>query len=185
MIWLIGSSVVILASALATAALYSSGHFEQRSWWVPGVAVLALPVFGFGLAVTLVGGSRSRQVSSAGDVAAMSPIAWPGSNEMPVAPAALIPNGQSLTADGQQVAPVSSLIDGLKARLEKSPADAQGWALLATSYAFVGQQAGADEAIGKAVALGLNEAALRERVAAASRSPQAASTNWTDAAPGR
>jgi cytochrome c-type biogenesis protein CcmH len=65
------------------------------------------------------------------------------------------------------VAPVESLIAGLAARLENEPDDAKGWALLSQSYAFLGDTAHAESALAKAVALGLDEAELRQRVAMA------------------
>jgi cytochrome c-type biogenesis protein CcmH len=65
------------------------------------------------------------------------------------------------------------LIDGLKLRLAADPNDARGWALLAQSYAFIGQADLAEQAISHAVALGLDESDLRGRVASAQRSPHA------------
>ena len=49
----------------------------------------------------------------------------------------------------------------------------KGWALLAQSYAFVGDTAGAERALQHAVELGADEQALRARVQAARREPEA------------
>jgi len=67
-------------------------------------------------------------------------------------------------ASTTSVASVPSLIGGLEARLEKDPNDAKGWALLAQSYAFVGQLDLAESALQRAVELGFDESSLRSRV---------------------
>ena len=102
-----------------------------------------------------------------------SPIAWPGTAPVPAPPAAAGPR--------ERVAPVSSMVDGLRARLEKSRDDAKGWALLAQSYAFMGNQPGAEEALARAVALGMDEQALRQRIQAAAPRPQP-SGDWVQQA---
>jgi cytochrome c-type biogenesis protein CcmH len=72
-----------------------------------------------------------------------------------------------------RVASVPSLIDGLESRLASEPDNASGWALLAQSYAFVGNTDGANEAMRRAVDLGLDEADLRQRVQSARRDAHA------------
>ena len=47
----------------------------------------------------------------------------------------------------------------------------KGWALLAQSYAFVGDTDGAERALQRAVELGVDEQGLRARVQAARRDP--------------
>jgi len=71
---------------------------------------------------------------------------------------------------------VATLIGGLEERLEREPADPKGWALLAQSYAFIGNTAAAEQAIVHAVEFGANESELRARVDGASRDahPEAA-----------
>lgn len=71
---------------------------------------------------------------------------------------------------------VESLIGGLETKLSANPSDAGGWALLAQSYSFVGDVDGAERAIEHAVALGVLEQDLRDRVAQARRdaTPRAA-----------
>jgi hypothetical protein len=69
------------------------------------------------------------------------------------------------------VASIPSLIEGLKSRLDAEPGNASGWALLAQSYAFTGDTAQAEIALQRAVALGMDEADLRQRVDSARRDP--------------
>ncbi len=68
--------------------------------------------------------------------------------------------------------PVSSLVSGLQARLAENPEDAKGWALLAQSYAFMGDGPRAEEAIANAVKLGVDETDLRIRIGLATQSPR-------------
>ena len=72
-------------------------------------------------------------------------------------------------------APIAELIGGLEARLATEPNDVKGWALLAQSYAFVGDTSGAERALQRAIELGADEQALRDRVQAARREPEAGS----------
>jgi cytochrome c-type biogenesis protein CcmH/NrfG len=95
------------------------------------------------------------------------------STEPPAAPVAPSAENSATTA-----APVAELIGGLEARLANAPNDAKGWALLAQSYAFVGDVAAAEHALQRAVALGADEQTLRERVQAARRGPD--TQNWID-----
>jgi len=82
------------------------------------------------------------------------------------------------TGAAVQAAPVESLIGGLEARLAAAPDDSAGWALLAQSYAFVANRDGAETALQRAVGLGADEAALRERVQSAER--RAAPVDWIE-----
>jgi len=75
------------------------------------------------------------------------------------------------TGTPTNVASVPSLIDGLKSRLDAEPGNASGWALLAQSYAFTGDTGQAEAALQRAVALGMDEADLRQRVDSARRDP--------------
>lgn len=79
--------------------------------------------------------------------------------DLPAAPTAPMPS-----APEKSVAPVGNLLEGLEQRLAKEPNDASGWALLAQSYAFIGRDEDASEAVQKAVALGMDETDLTERV---------------------
>ena len=66
----------------------------------------------------------------------------------------------------QQLPSVPEMISQLEDRLDAEPADARGWSLLAKSYAYVGDENGAETAISRAVSLGMEESALRAQVAA-------------------
>ena len=129
-------------------------------------SVMALAVLLLGLA------GCSRHAGSADTQATNNPhaaLAWPQ-----VAGAAEVsPPGR--------VGPVSSMLEGLLARLEANPDDPKGWSLLAQSYAFVGDAAAAEQAITRAVRLGVDEADLRRRVQAAMR-PAPQSANWIEQA---
>jgi cytochrome c-type biogenesis protein CcmH len=135
-------------------------------------AFLGLWVIGVGIKVYL---ARNPEPSSVVRIAqSISPSDWD-------------PTGQPRRAETQaagietatQVAPIPSLLSGLEARLAANPNDANGWALLAQSYAFVGEFAKAEEAQARAVALGTDEQTLRERVNLAKRDPHPAGT-WIE-----
>lgn len=79
-------------------------------------------------------------------------------------------------AAGMQAGSVESLLAGLEARLAAQPNDANGWALLAQSYAYTANEEAGERAIRRAVELGVDEQALRERVALAKRSAHAGSS---------
>jgi cytochrome c-type biogenesis protein CcmH/NrfG len=76
-------------------------------------------------------------------------------------PAGTLP---AATPPATEVAPVSAMIGGLEQRLRNSPDDAQGWSLLAQSYAFVDRMGAARDAIDRAVALGASRTELEARV---------------------
>ena len=59
------------------------------------------------------------------------------------------------------------MISGLEARLAAQPNDANGWALLAQSYAYTADEAALERAVKRAVELGVDEQSLRERIAGA------------------
>jgi predicted Zn-dependent protease len=101
-------------------------------------------------------------------------IAWPIRDPLPTLP----PASTSATTTAVPAAPVDSLIGGLEKRLAAEPEDSAGWALLAQSYAFVANREGAETALQRAVALGVDEATLRERVQSAQRS--AAPVDWVE-----
>lgn len=65
-------------------------------------------------------------------------------------------------ADAQQAAPhdLAAMADRLSARLESTPADASGWALLARSHVALGDHARADAAYARALALDERDAQL-------------------------
>jgi cytochrome c-type biogenesis protein CcmH/NrfG len=71
-------------------------------------------------------------------------------------------------------------VQGLEARLEVEPNDAEGWTLLAQSYAFTSNEEAVERAVRRAVELGVDEAMLRERVAGAKR--RAPPVDWVEEA---
>jgi cytochrome c-type biogenesis protein CcmH/NrfG len=105
--------------------------------------------------------------------AAGTTVTWP------TALAVATSSGATAQAGTTRVAPVDSLVGGLEARLAQNPRDANGWALLAQSYAFLGNAAAAERAMLEAVALGVDEPQLRERVGRAERVPH--SGDWIEA----
>lgn len=58
---------------------------------------------------------------------------------------------------GVQAGSISSLVDGLAARLEDNPDDGKGWLLLAKSYQHLHRYEAAQDAYAKAVALGVTD----------------------------
>lgn len=104
-------------------------------------------------------------------VQSLDSLAWPDTTKAPSA-------AVRTEATGLRAAPVESLVDGLEARLAAQPNDANGWALLAQSYAYTADEERAEQAVQRAVALGFDEGALRERVAGAERSQ--GSGDWFD-----
>jgi hypothetical protein len=104
-------------------------------------------------------------------------LGWPGTKAAPTPPPAATRSGGAV-----QAASVESLVGGLEARLTAEPADAEGWVLLAQSYAYTANEEAVERAVQRAVALGVDEQQLRERVANAQRS--APVVDWIDRAIG-
>lgn len=140
-------------------------HRVTTGWSVTGLAVAAVIL---ATVLALPGGSG---VSSGGAGALL------GDGALSVADiervSSRLGSGAAEVQAPMQVASVPSLIGGLERRLESDPADKQGWALLAQSYAFVGNAQQAEQALGRAVELGFDEAELRQRVASAAPDPHA------------
>jgi cytochrome c-type biogenesis protein CcmH/NrfG len=164
---LIGVSLLAVVFVAVSLWLWQQRRLQLKSWL--GALVLVAWVVGVGVKVHF---DRQRDSRVSPAVAALTSIAWPSSDR----PSA----GSSRTADSAattdsssptQAAPVSSLVGGLEQRLAAQPNDADGWALLAQSYAFMGDAAAADGAIKKAAALGVDERELRARVDSAMRGP--------------
>jgi cytochrome c-type biogenesis protein CcmH len=106
-------------------------------------------------------------------------LAWPVAPSSPLVSAR---NERPATAGATQAAmqasSVESLVGGLETRLAANPNDANGWALLAQSYAYTANQEATERAVRRAVELGVDEATLRERVDNARRSAHAG--DWGD-----
>ena len=166
---LIGVSLLAVVFVAVSLWLWQQGRLQLKSWL--GALVLVAWVVGVGVKVHF---DRHGESPVASAVAALPSIAWPSSGGSVPASGARTPDAAAPSADGStptQVAPVSSLVGGLEQRLAVNPDDANGWALLAQSYAFMGDAAAADGAVKKAVALGMDERELRARVDAAMRGP--------------
>ena len=157
---LVALGLVVAAFAAVSLWLAHRRKLALKTWGAG--AFLVAWVVGVGLKVHF---DRSSVVSPS-PAAALPSIAWP---ETRSAGAAATATGAG--ASETRVAPVDSLIGGLRERLAKEPNDAKGWALLAQSYSFMGDAAGAEDAVKKAVALGFDEQSLRERVSGAARGP--------------
>jgi cytochrome c-type biogenesis protein CcmH/NrfG len=163
---LIGVSLVAVVFVAVSLWLWQKGRLQLKSWL--GALALVAWVVGVGVKVHF---DRQRDSRVAPAVAALPSIAWPsaGRAEQATGAAAAATPGDGSTPT--QVAPVSSLVGGLEQRLAAQPDDVNGWALLAQSYAFMGDAAAADGAVKKAVALGMDEQTLRARVDSALRGP--------------
>ncbi len=144
------------------------------AWWL--LQARRLPLGNFvgviGLAVWLAGVGVALLVDRAPQgrselVRSLDSVAWPVAPQSPlVAPAAARP-AAAAPGDGGQIASVESMIGRLEARLAAQPNDANGWALLAQSYAYTADDAALERAVKRAVELGVDEQSLRERIAGA------------------
>lgn len=164
---LIGVSFLAVVFVAASLWLWQQRRLQVKSWL--GALVLVAWVVGVGLKVHF---DRQRDARVSPVVAALPSIAWPS----PDRSSASARTAESMAAsnDGSapmQAAPISSLVGGLEQRLAAQPNDMDGWALLAQSYAFMGDAAAANGAVKKAVALGMDEQALRARVDGAMHGP--------------
>ena len=132
------ASTAVARSASAAAARPRAARAPARRLWL-GTAVLVLGVGGAGtwwVAATGAHGSAN---------AALAP--------MPSAPSTQAPHAMG---NDQLEAMVQKLAD----RLKKHPADPEGWAMLARSYANMGRHKDAAAAYVKALALRKNDAVL-------------------------
>lgn len=154
------AAVCVLAWWLLQARRMPLGNFV-------GVIGLAVWLAGIGVALLVdrAPQGRSELVRSA------SSLAWPVATQSPLVSAASPSSPTTASSANGHVASVESMIGGLEARLAAQPNDANGWALLAQSYAFTDDNAALERAIKRAVELGVDETALRERVTGARRGP--------------
>ena len=167
---LIGVSLLGVAFVAISLWFWHRGLLRPKPWL--GAFVLVAWVVAVGVKVHFDRAGESR-------LSALPSIAWPsmGTAEKELARAPVL--NQAVRADeagrdgnaATQVAPVSSLVGGLEKRLAAQPDDVEGWALLAQSYAFMGDAAAADGALKRAVSLGMDEQSLRARIDTAMRGP--------------
>lgn len=78
------------------------------------------------------------------------------------------------TNNGDGIPTIASLIDGLKARLQKQPDDGAGWLLLARSFDHLGQKKEALAAYEKATSLGQSHPELEKSLSGVSDTENAA-----------
>jgi hypothetical protein len=156
--------------AVAVAALCGLAWWLLRARHMPlgnfvGVIGLAVWLGGVGIALLVDRAPQGRSEL----VRSLDSVAWPVAIQSPlVAPTATRP-APAAAGNGGQVASVESLIGGLEARLAAQPNDANGWALLAQSYAYTADDAALERAVKRAVELGVDEQSLRERIADSKR----------------
>jgi hypothetical protein len=169
-VWLVAVSFVVVAFATVSLWLAQARRLRLKSWL--GSAVLVAWVVGVGIKLHVDQVDRA----AGGSALVLPSIAWPAPSAATAseaapstarAPAVAAATGSA----GKEVAPVGSLIGGLEQRLAAQPNDANGWALLAQSYAFLGNTEAAERAMKRAVALGVDEQTLRARMEGAQRSP--------------
>jgi cytochrome c-type biogenesis protein CcmH/NrfG len=161
------------------AALVAAGAIAAW-WWLQrrrltlanSIGLVALGLWAAAVAIKLYVDRAEDEAAAIARTSAS--IAWPLVEPLP----ALSPTSLREASAPIQAAPVESLIGGLEARLAAEPEDSAGWALLAQSYAFVSNRDGAETALRRAVELGADEAALRERVRSAQRT--AAPVDWVE-----
>jgi cytochrome c-type biogenesis protein CcmH/NrfG len=159
-----------------SAALYAAVALAWWSWQRTrpvstgtAVAVITAALWVAGVsAAWLVHENDARGRSEL--VRSLDSLAWPASAE-PVRRSERAPAAASGAA--MQAESVESLVGRLEARLAAQPNDANGWALLAQSYAYTANEEAGERAIRRAVDLGVDEQSLRERVAVAKRSAHA------------
>jgi hypothetical protein len=163
-----------VAAALAAAGAFAAWWWLQkrRMTLANSIGLVALGLWAAAVAVKLYvdhAEAESAPVARSGES-----LAWPIKEPALTLP----PLSSSGTGTAVHAAPVDSLIGGLEKRLAAEPDDSAGWALLAQSYAFVANREGAETAVQRAVALGVDEATLRERVQNAQRS--APPVDWVE-----
>lgn len=164
--WFFIASAVLAASyGIVSASVLDNGKVSARQWSAAAAVLVYLVAIGVrvhvGGAVTPSGG---LPVPAPLDTRIADSRAWPGTRQ---------PASAAKAQPANNAAPVASLIGGLEQRLADNPDDAKGWALLAQSYAFVGNTEGAERARQRAVDLGFDELALEQRVKLAERNPPA------------
>jgi len=171
---------MLWAGTLLAVALAVIGY---GAWWLLEVRRMPLGnwVGVVGLGLWLVGVSivwlveRTQPSTDTEPEASIASLAWPGTTPSRLARGDAPASGAGVTAP-----PVESLVAGLEARLEENPNDAEGWTLLAQSYAYTSNEEAVERAVRRAVELGVDETMLRDRVASAAR--RARPVDWVEEA---
>jgi hypothetical protein len=180
MLWLVVGAILVVSSLFATGWLHAQARMNWRMAWVPAIGVSAVSLLVHGLSDSATGPAGHRGTPALADV---SRFAWPmeesGLARAQAEQLRWSPVGSGTPPETRPAAPVDSLVRGLRTRLEQNPDDAAGWALLAQSYAFLGEADLLQEAMQRAIALGANEATLRQRIEEAAHSSVAAAQRAT------
>ena len=159
----------VLAALYAAVAVASWWWLRRRSVSIgTAVAAIASALWVAGMTVAwLVEQDEQESRGRSELVRSLDSLAWPTAVESVPAP---VRTPAASSAPDVQAGSVESLVAGLEARLAAEPNDANGWALLAQSYAYTANEEAGERAIRRAVELGVDEQSLRERVALAKRS---------------
>jgi cytochrome c-type biogenesis protein CcmH len=161
---------MLLIGTLLALALAAVGY---ASWWLlrmrrmplgNWIGVVALALWLAGVSIAWLADREPRQPSRLDSIES---LAWPATTEPTRDDTSAAQQGA-----GVQAAPVESLVSGLEARLAAQPNDAEGWSLLAQSYAYTSNEEAVERAIRRAVELGVDESTLRDRVARAGHRAQ-------------
>jgi cytochrome c-type biogenesis protein CcmH/NrfG len=148
--WLLRGRAIANARAIAIVA---------GAMWLTSMSVVAWLLEGEPQTEEMLG--RSPLVQS------LDSLAWPDPARSPAVQPQVPATAQS---SAMQAASVESLVAGLESRLAAQPNDAEGWALLAQSYSYTANAEAVERAVQRAVALGVDEQSLRQRVGHAQRS---------------
>lgn len=110
----------------------------------------------------LVGGLTAfvLTLALAGYLATGSPSSLGNGGTRIATSSAAAPGEAASGGDASNLQQIASMVDGLAERMKERPDDAEGWTMLARSYAVLGRFADAEPAYAKAVALQPGNAAL-------------------------
>jgi cytochrome c-type biogenesis protein CcmH/NrfG len=163
-----GGRLMVFATllAVALAAVAAAAWWLLRARRMPignWVGVVALATWLVGVAAAQWWPKTAPQGRSE-LVQSLDSLAWPVAPKSPLVDTTRPGQGAAQSAGAVKAAPVQSLVSGLEARLSAEPNDGNGWALLAQSYAYMADKEAVDNAVKRAVALGVDEPSLRERV---------------------
>ena len=162
----------VLAAAVAAVGGFAWWRLQARRMPLGNfVGVVGLAVWLAGVGIVLLVDRAPQGRSEL--VRSLDSVAWPVATQSPLVAPAATRLAPAAAGNSVQVASVESLIGRLEARLAAQPNDANGWALLAQSYAYTADDAALERAVKRAVELGVDEQSLRERVAGAKRSVHA------------
>ena len=137
-----------LAAAIAAVCGVAWWLLQERRMPLGNfVGVIGLAVWLAVVGVTLVFDRAPQGRSEL--VRSMDSLAWPVPPKSPLVTAAVQTRAPAVatSSDPGRIASVESMIGGLEARLAAQPNDANGWALLAQSYAYTQDAAALERAL--------------------------------------